>query len=67
MSKCSSGKESYATHDLAMLALYHIQSLESDRPKPVRVYYCHECERFHLSSQPKDLKDWLTLIMEKLL
>lgn len=67
MPKCSSGKESYATHDLAKQALYHIQSLETVKDKPIRVYYCHECKRHHLSSQPKDLKDWLTLVMEKLL
>jgi len=52
MSQCD--KVAYATHDLALKAIYYYQSRAKQRDDvPIRVYYCHKCERFHITSQPK--------------
>lgn len=54
--QCSTGKIGYATHELAKQALWHLKSMtDKDRTKPVRVFYCHECERYHLTSQVKKI------------
>ena len=50
------GKISYATHELATAALLRFRSQAPSKPGrvfPVRVYYCHDCGRYHLTSQPK--------------
>lgn len=55
VSQCRSGKIKYVTHALALQALYQMQSAPRPGHKvPIRVYYCHQCEGFHLTSQPKD-------------
>jgi len=65
VSKSECGKVAYATHDLAQQAMYHYQSIKKKGQKaPIRVYYCHECERFHLSSEPKNkIGDFLLWLM----
>jgi uncharacterized protein YlaI len=65
MASCSSHKVGYATHELAKHALYHSQSVaKKGQTYPIRVYYCHECERFHLSSEEKEnIRDFIYFIM----
>lgn len=55
---CITGKISYANHDLATTAMYHAQSVaKKGGAAPIRVYYCFDCEKYHLTSQVKDNKD----------
>lgn len=54
---CSSGKVGYVCPELADHALYHSQSVaKKGTNKPIRWYYCHECKKYHLTSQPKQKK-----------
>lgn len=55
MAQCSSNKIGYATHEMAMMAMYKIQTnAKAGKSVPIRVYFCHECERFHITSQVKN-------------
>lgn len=61
---CSTGKVGYVSPELANHALYHSRSVaKKGELKPLRWYYCHECEKYHLTSQPKkrvgDFISWL--------
>ena len=49
---CPSGKQSYATEQLAEQALYMaIAYGEINQSSPKRTYYCLLCNRYHLTSQ----------------
>lgn len=50
------GKVGYASHDIAIQALYLMQSkcIAANKPVPVRTYYCNKCHRWHITSQPKE-------------
>jgi hypothetical protein len=60
-----SGKKSYATEELANVALYTTWSKAKPGAKlPIRSYYCRLCGRWHLTSQEKrsavvDVIQWL--------
>jgi hypothetical protein len=51
---CFTGKISYATFELAQMAMSHAQSvIKKGHVCPLRVYYCTECKRYHVTSQEK--------------
>lgn len=51
---CFTGKIGYVTEELANSALVFAQ-LHNDkkRKKPIRVFFCTHCGRYHLTSQEK--------------
>lgn len=52
---CYTGKLGYATEELALTALAFAQMInDKSRKKPVRVFYCDGCGRWHLTSQEKE-------------
>jgi hypothetical protein len=52
MTGCKSGKDRYKTEDEALKVMRRIRSRHSDRDKlPGRVYHCHHCNGFHLTSK----------------
>lgn len=52
--KCGkTGKTRYRDHIAAKLGLANIQTYGDTRGKtPQRVYYCHDCGGWHLTSRP---------------
>ena len=53
---CFTGKIGYATENLAKTAMTFTQlqkEKEKGRKVPVRVFYCDDCGRWHLTSQEK--------------
>ena len=62
---CSTGKVGYSSPELATHALYHSRSVaKKGENKPIRWYYCHECENYHLTSQPKNIiGDWIRCLL----
>lgn len=51
---CITNKLGYASKALAKQAMYFAQAHKSPgRKKPIRVFYCTHCERWHLTSQEK--------------
>jgi hypothetical protein len=52
MKGCKSGKDRYKTEDDALKAMRRIRSWHSERERlPGRVYHCHLCNGFHMTSK----------------
>ena len=54
-SKCDSGKVGYKSHRRAMMAIQRAKAVFPDSEcYPERAYHCPRCDRWHLTSQPKE-------------
>ena len=48
---CFTNKIGYANFELAKSALLYAQMKDDNRKKPERVFYCHSCKRYHMTSE----------------
>jgi len=53
--KCVSGKRGYSSHRRAMMAISRVAEFHPRADQlPFRAYLCRRCNRWHLSSKPKE-------------